>query len=222
MAGASTTYQVCWQFNDNIASYSKLLATKMPLMSVRASSHQGCAFRFGNNAGFQCTAIPLAALIFAFFSPCLWIEFVHVGQYTYVWWRFYTSVVHSNYAGQQVYLMPADLPRQTECRGCRMSISYRLDELHGTTAQFIASDEEMHQSSSFLASPFDSALIAAFSTSDFSLLSIGQLQFAVFHDPIHNTYCTIHILVMHLATRVNKVQQYFSISLIYQKCYILY
>ena len=160
----------------------------MPLTSVRASFHQGCAFRFGNNAGYQCTAIALAALIFA--------SFHHVSE-----WNsstldsilmygdvLYTSVVHSNYAGQQVYLMPADLPRQTECSGCRMSISYLLDELHGTTSQFTGSDDEMQQSSSFLATPFDSALIAAFSTSDFSLLTIGQLTFAVFHDPIHNTY----------------------------------
>ena len=155
----------------------------MPMKSVLASTHQGNACFFGNNAGYQCTAIALAALIFASFCPKNeWISST-LDDVLFYGDSLYSTTVESNYMRQQVYLMPSDLPTHIHLER-ELVISYRTDEIHGTTS----AHNTLSNSSNFLAVPLEHGLVLALSDTDFSLLTVGQLTVAIIHDSIHDTY----------------------------------
>ena len=161
----------------------------MPMKSVSACTHQGNASFFGNNAGYQCTAIALAALIFASISPANEWTSSAVNNVLFFGDSIYTRIVQSIYLGQQVYLMPSDLPTHVRHLGRDFVVSYRTDEIHGTTAL-----SDSNTMDSFMAVPLEHGLVLALSDSDFALLTVGQLTLGIIHDSIHDTY---HVFESH-------------------------
>ena len=154
------------------------------MKSVLASTHQGNGCFFGNNAGYQCTAIALAALIFASFCPMNEWRSSTLDDVLFYGDSLYSTTVESIYMGQQVYLMPSDLPKHIRHLERELAISYRTDEIHGTTS----AHNTLSNSSHFLAVPLEHGLVLALCGTDFSLLTVGQLTVAIIHNSIHDTY----------------------------------
>ena len=139
------------------------------MKSVSASTHQGNACFFGENTGYQCTAIALAALIFASFYPVNEWRSSTLDDVLFYGDSLYSTTVQSNYRGRQVYLMPSDLPTHIRYLERELDISYRTDEIHGTTSVHNA----LTNSSNFLAVSLEQGLVMAFSETDFSILTVS-------------------------------------------------
>lgn len=151
------------------------------MKSVSASCHQGNVCLFGNNAGFQCTAVALAALIFASFCPVSDWRSSTVNDVLFYGDTLYSTAVRSNYGGHQVYLMPSDLPTNVRFLERDLEISSQIDEIHGMTTDSTGASD-------FLAVSLEHGLVLALSNNNYALLTIGQLTVAIIHDSIQDTY----------------------------------
>ena len=159
------------------------------MKSLFASYHQENVFLFGNNAGFQCTAVALAAIILASYFPANEWHSSALDSVRFYGDTLYSDATDANYGGQQVYLMPSYLPIDVQFQDRQLEISYQTDEIHGVTT---AGSQSVY--TNFLAFPLDQGLMLALSSTDFALLTVGQLTVTVIHNTV---YDTCHVVDSH-------------------------
>ena len=85
--------------------------------------------------------------------------------------------------------MPSDLPTNVQFQDRQLKISCQTDEIHGVTT---AGSQSAY--THFLPSPLDQGLMLALSSTDFALLTVGQLTIAVIHDTVFDIY---HVVDSH-------------------------
>ena len=153
------------------------------MRSLFASFHQGSPSLFGNNAGFQCTAVALAAIVLASLQPANEWHSSDLNEIMYFGNSLFSSIIREHYNNVPLYLMPSDLPREVTYRSHAMQISYLIDCYHG-----VVNSNGDAQSNPFLAVSLEEGLRSVFSSHDFALLTFGELTVAMLHDRVYNTY----------------------------------
>jgi len=129
-----------------------------------SSFHQG-NLCFGNNAGFQYTAIALAVIIIASFLPVGEWNTADVNRAVWYGDELYFNVISASHGAQQIFLMPSDHPRLVEYQGQHIETHYQVDQTHGMIN--LERQESLEQK--FMATSFRHGLTAAFLDSNFML-----------------------------------------------------
>ena len=141
---------------------------------VRGSYHQGNALIFGNNAGYQCTAIALAALIFSSLFPVSEWRTHDADQILLYGNSLYSNVIHESYQGNPWFLMASELPQHASYMDLSYRIGYQVDMIHGVSRNSIDDHE-------FLAVSLQ--VHSGFIVSNFVLLILDEITVALMCNP---------------------------------------
>ena len=151
--------------------------------TLLGSFHQGNDI-FGENAGYQCTAMALSALILASIVPVSEWSLAHLDETLLFGDSLFTSVIDQHYGGRPVYLMPVDLPTSVEFMSHQFILAYTMDTIHG----IVSYDRNDIEDGPFLAQTLRSGMEVGLSESNFILLTIGQMTVGVVYDTLTDTY----------------------------------